>query len=490
MAFDQYESLFRALPSPYMVLDTELRYVAANEAYAKATNTTIQELLGRKIFDLFPNDGESGRRLRDSFMRVIESGKPDTLAHIRYAIPRSDGSGFDDRYWTAVHLPLFNEDGYVAHIVQNTVDVTELHALRRNSFLPSFSSPVESALIRRAREAEEVHRALLEENKNFRRLFNQAPGMVAVLSGPNHVFTFTNEEYSRFIGSRRVVGKPVRKALPDLEGQGFFEMLDQVYETGKPVSMKGARVLLEQPHGNGPAEHHMDFTYHPIFDAGGNVNGIFVQGLDRTEAVRAEHARDLMMRELNHRVKNLFTVAISMVNMTARNVASPSEMAEILVGRLSALSHAHGMVMHESGSPAEESRIGIEDLIRKILAPHSGDDENRFACEGPFVSLGSKAATSVALVIHELATNAAKYGALSSPDGAIDIGWSCEDGTIHLIWKETGGPRIAGTPEPSGFGSRLARISVEGQLGGSLGFEWPPEGVVVTIRFPEAAATQ
>lgn len=489
MTFRDYETLFQALPSPYMVLDTELRYVAANEAYAKATNKPVSELLGQKIFDLFPNEGESGRRLRDSFMRVIESGKPDTLTHIHYAIPRSDGR-LEDRYWTAVHFPLFNEDGYVAHVVQNTVDMTDLHKLRRNSFFPFFSSPVESALVRRAQEAEEVHRALLEENKDFRRVFNQAPGMVAVLSGPSHVFTFVNEEYSRFIGSRRVIGKPVRKALPEVEGQGFFEMLDRVYRTKKPVSMRGARVVLKQPHGNGAAEHHIDFTYHPIFDAEGAVTGIFVQGLDRTEAVQAERARDLMMRELNHRVKNLFTVAISMVNMTARNVASPSEMAEVLVGRLTALSHAHSMVMQESG-PAEHSHIGMEELIRKILAPHGGDDDDqRFACDGPVVALGSKAATSIALVIHELATNAAKYGALSSSEGAIDIVWECRDETIHLSWKETGGPRISGTPEPSGFGSRLARISVEGQLRGSLKFDWPPEGVIVSITFPEAAAAQ
>lgn len=485
LSLEHYRDLFDAIPSPYMVLDTELRFVAVNDSYTETLGRSRDELVGRKLFDLFPNDGESGERLRDSLMRVIETGRSDTLSHIHYAIPNSDGDGFEDRYWTAIHFPLFNEDGYVECVVQNTVDVTELHALKRSAFLPFRSARLETALIRRAQEAEEAHRGLLEENNDFRRLFNQAPGMIAVLTGPDHVFSFANETYLRFIGNRHLIGISVRQVLPEIEGQGFIEKLDRVYATGEPVKAESARVVLHDQTSGRELESFVDFSFHPIFNNDSAVTGIFVQGLDRTENVRAERGKELLLRELNHRVKNLFTVAMSMVNMTARNAESPKAMADILTGRLGALSHAHGMVMNdEATGGAEGGRIAFEELLRKILAPHVDKDGGRLSLGGPEFILGSKAATSLALVTHELATNAAKYGALSTPQGCIAVHWTIEDDTVLLRWKESGGPKITGTPEPSGFGSRLSRISVEGQLDGQLSFGWPEEGIEVTITFP------
>jgi PAS domain S-box-containing protein len=482
--FERFGELFNAIPSPYMVLDPQLRYVAANPAYCKATGKSLDALLGNCIFDIFPNDGPAGRDLRDSLNRVLRSGKADTLAHIHYAIPNAKGDGFDDRYWTAIHFPIHDEEGTVTHVVQNTVDVTELHRLRRSTFVPFRTVGLETALIRRAQEAEEAQKALLEENNDFRRLFNQAPGMIAVLSGPEHVFTFVNEAYTRFVGRRNLVGKPVRKALPELSGQGFYEMLDSVYQTREPISREAARIVLQQEKGGPESEAFLDFTYHPIFDSADQVTGVFVQGLDRTESVKSARGRELLLRELNHRVKNLFSVAISMVTMTARNASTPKEMAGILTGRLSALSHAHGMVMNDAGSDADGGRIAFHDLVERIMAPHVDAEGSRMKIEGPSIVLGSKAATSMALVIHEMATNAAKYGALSTSEGRISVEWETDDDAFRLNWKETGGPRIRSTPEPSGFGSRLAKISVEGQLGGKLEFAWPPEGAQVAIAFP------
>jgi PAS domain S-box-containing protein len=485
-----YEQLFQSIPSPYMVLDRQLRYVAANTAYLKATSSTWDQLKGNGLFDIFPNDGESGRRLRASLERVFQTGKRDTLAYIRYEIPSADGTGMEDRFWTAVHIPLFDDKGNVAYVVQNTVDVTELQQLRQASFLPFRSHGPGIDLIERAREAEEAQITLKNENSDFRRLFEQAPGMIAVLSGPDHVFTFVNESYTSFIGGRDVLGMDVRSALPDIAGQGFYEKLDQVYQTGEPVKENGARVVFQREPDAPKVELFLDFSYHPIFDTQDNVTGIFVQGLERTESVKAEQARELLLRELNHRVKNLFTVAMSMVNMTARNATTPKEMATILTGRLGALSHAHSMVMNESHPTNGDAHISFEDMLRKIVAPHLVDQQVEIRLDGPELTLGSKAATSLALVMHELATNAAKYGAMSQPGGEVSVEWALEDEMIAMRWSEKGGPPITGTPQPSGFGSRLSRISVEGQLDGSLAFQWPSDGVVVDIRFPKQNAQQ
>jgi two-component sensor histidine kinase len=484
----EFEDVFHVLPSPYMVLDRELRYVATNIAYCDTVDRTSDELYGKKLFDMFPSVDANGQRLRLSLERVLETGKPDTLAFISYSIPvaTAKGGGFEERFWTAIHVPILDEEGDVAFIVQKTTDVTDLHRLREASFFP-FRSAGATDLLKRAQEAEKAHKALSEENSDFRRLFKQAPGLIAVMTGPNHVFSFVNDAYSEFVGGRDVVGMTVREALPDLESQGFFEMLDTVFATGKPKMESGARVMLTNIAGGAPVEAYLDFSFQPLFDSDGKPSGIFVQATDRTVHVKAEEARELLVRELNHRVKNLFAVAMSMVNMTARHVQSPEQMASVLTGRLNALSQAHSLAMSERPDLGDK-RILLSDLIDKILAPHvvegvpEGSSSLRRA--GPDVWLGNKAATSMALVLHELSTNAAKYGAVSVAGGNLAIEWSVQDSHLALHWLEHGGPSLEGPPAKNGFGTRLARISVEGQLGGKIDVQWLPTGVSISITAP------
>src|SRR5690606_12113103 len=123
----------------------------------------------------------------------------------------------------------------------------------------------------------------LEDAEAFRNLFQQAPGFIAILSGDDHVFTFANDAYVRLIGGRDVIGMPVRKALPEIEGQGFLEMLDAVRRDGAQRGGDAARVMLRQAPGEVPQETFLDFTYSAIRDANGDITGVFVQGMDRTE---------------------------------------------------------------------------------------------------------------------------------------------------------------------------------------------------------------
>jgi PAS domain S-box-containing protein len=208
--------------------------------------------------------------------------------------------------------------------------------------------------------------------------------------------------------------------------------------------------------------------------------------LDNTERRKNEEARQLLAKELDHRVKNLFAMADAMVTMTARTATSPKEMAETLHGRLNALAKAHELIRPAVAEDSQvESDTSVCEIIRTILAPHEdlGLPE-RIMIDCARIAVGAKAATSLTLVLHELATNASKYGSLSVAHGHLTIsGW--EDGeTLSLVWQETDGPLIGSEPATKGFGSQLARKSVIDQLGGTIRCDWQHEGLRVELQIP------
>jgi PAS domain-containing protein len=185
--------------------------------------------------------------------------------------------------------------------MQNTVDVTDIVSLRQAASLPFRRG--ETQLLERAREAEEQHRALLSESAEFRRLFQLAPGFFAVLSGPDHVFTFANDAYIRLVGERELIGKSVREAIPEVSDQGLIELLDRVYQTGMQYQAEAQSVMIRNLASGELQETFLDFSYDAIRDAEGKITGVFVQGSDRSEDVRRQHRQRLLLAELNHRVK-------------------------------------------------------------------------------------------------------------------------------------------------------------------------------------------
>jgi len=172
--------------------------------------------------------------------------------------------------------------------------------------------------------------------------------------------------------------------------------------------------------------------------------------------------------------------------MTARTAPSVKAMGEALKGRLSALAKAHELIGPAIKSDLEHSEnASIRPLIEKVIRPHMDPNgEHRIELDGPEIELGANASTSLALIFHELATNAAKYGALSSPEGHISINWSVPNGLLELEWKEHVSKRKIQPPKSSGFGSTLARASASGQLGGSISFDWRPGGLHIKLNAP------
>ena len=207
---------------------------------------------------------------------------------------------------------------------------------------------------------------------------------------------------------------------------------------------------------------------------------------DVTRRRTGDEARTLLIRELNHRVKNLFAIASGMVSMTARTAKSTKEMAEALRGRLGALSRAHELVRPAFGIDDQAGHATtLAQLIKAILDPYvEAGQGGRLRIDGPPVIVGANTVTSLALVLHELATNAAKYGCLSQPEGRLAISWTVQAGDVALAWVEAGGPPIAEEPVLQGFGSQLARKSITGQLGGTLDHTWHQDGLEVRMMLP------
>jgi two-component sensor histidine kinase len=476
-----FEQLFGALPSPYMVLDADMNFVAVNTEYERVTMRPASDYIGRYIFDKFPNEGPSGQRLRESFARVMESGEPDTIPFLPYDIPKpdSEGGGLERRFWTCIHTPLLDAEGKTRFIVQNTVDVTEIARLREVAHLPYRAE--ETQLLERAREAEAQHRTLMAESEDFRRLFQQSPGFFAVLWGPDHTFTFANDAYNRLVGGRQVVGRAIRDALPEVVEQGFVEMLDEVYRTGEPTGGQATRIMLANAAGQPLRETFLDFSYDAIRDRDGAITGVFVQGMDRTEAVRTADRQRWLLAEVNHRGKNTLATVQSIASHTLRTAPNLNAARASFEARLVALSRAHNLL-----SASEWQSTDLAELLSQELSAYGAE---RVEIDGPSLMLRPKATIALALVVHELLANAAKYGSLSDAAGLVAVSWRLVDeepSALLFDWRERRGPPAA-PPRRKGFGSRMMERIVTGELGGRFDPDYASEGFSYRMMIPAVA---
>lgn len=216
---------------------------------------------------------------------------------------------------------------------------------------------------------------------------------------------------------------------------------------------------------------------------GGVMFGIF---LDVTGRKQAEEGSELLAGEMSHRVKNLLSIAAGLTQLTGRSASSVLQMTGELTERLTALGRAHDVVRPLPGKQGKAALLG--DLLSVLLAPYdeTAAFSGRIRVAVPRMGIGEQAASTLAMVIHELATNSVKYGALSCAEGSLDLSSRTAEDRIYLIWSETGGPPIASEPELTGFGSRLIARTVSSQLGGELSYDWQESGLVVTVGMRES----
>ncbi len=214
---------------------------------------------------------------------------------------------------------------------------------------------------------------------------------------------------------------------------------------------------------------------------------LFAIFMDVTARKEAEQARELLAGEMSHRVKNLFAMASALTGIAERSTATKADMARDLTRRLTALGAAHDLIRPVPGS-ARKAAAALDALMHILLDPYDdrGAAGSRIRITGSQVPVGEGGATTLALVMHELATNSLKYGALSTPDGRLDLACRQDADDVTVVWTERGGPAPAGALRRDGFGSKLVGRSMSSQLGGSIGFEWLEQGLVATLRMNKA----
>ena len=463
-----FEQVLGLSPNPYVLMDSELRLVWMNDAYLRATMRERGAIIGRKMFEAFPSEGESFQLLSSSLEHVLKTGEPDEIALIRYPIQNRDGS-VDTHYWSATHTPILR-DGSVEFILQHTVNVTEIEKLRQTRD--------EMGIMRRAQSVQAENLSLKNETKALLDYFEHAPSFTAVLLGPDHRFGAANQAYRKLVGREDLIGQTVASVLPEVVDQGFVTLLDKVYQSGEAYLGQQEELSLAV---DGQPEHQkfvLNFVYQPIFDDDGSVTGIIVQGHDVSQEVQAIERQSVLVNELNHRVKNTLSIVQGLAMQSLKDRAAEEGRA-IFNARLRALAAAHNLL-----TEAYWKEALVEEIVKATSEAAVGEAIRQFDLDGDRVMLEPQVAVSLAMIVHELCTNALKYGALSSDKGRIKVRWKRDPEAADRFifsWEEKDGPQVS-TPQGTGFGTRLISRGIDQNGEESAIITFDPKGLRYTMR--------
>ena len=333
-------------------------------------------------------------------------------------------------------------------------------------------------------EAKRAGGALRRSERHLRRILDSLGAMVTVTS-PDGTVLEVNRTALELAGlaPQDVLGKPLAETWwwsysPEVQAQ-----LQRAIAAAADGEASRFDVRLRVAGGRYMA---FDFMLTPLTDGEGRVTHLIPSAIDITGRKRAERHQQLLIEELNHRVKNTLATAQSLTTQTLRSSRSPAHFAEAFRGRLAALAGAHTLLAQARWDGAR-----LRDLIGVQLDAYRTPERANVTIAGEDVSLTPDAALTLGLVLHELTTNAAKHGALASPAGHVEIRSAISETAagrrLVLAWRETGGPAVAGRPR-AGFGTTMIERGLAYHLGGSAQLNFRPQGLCCRIELPLADA--
>jgi two-component sensor histidine kinase len=456
----------------------ELRLIY-NDAWAPVARERHPAALGRPAAEVWP---EIWDLVRANFEEVLRTGRG--VAVYEQMLPLRRGDILDETYWNYSLTPILGEDGAVAGILNQSIDISKaLLVERRLSFQIALADR-----LRGLSDPEEVKQAateLLGRYLGASRVgyaeIDEAHGTVTVrgdwtrdpdtrsLGGQSGLIKSFGEQALAFLRTGETLAVPDIRALP-LGPAGTTEAWEAV----------GMRALITVPLVRDGELKALLYVHEPRPRFWKRAEAAMARDVaERTwaavERAQAEQRQRLLINELNHRVKNTLATVQAIAFQTLKGDVPLAEARGRFEARLMALSRAHSLLTAQNWEGASLCRV-VSDATEYLAA-----DQSRFAISGEEVRLAPRAALALALAFHELSTNAAKYGALSSESGTVSISWQVELGTLRIDWKERGGPPVA-EPERRGFGSRLIERGLAGDLGGTASLAFEPDGLHCTIE--------
>lgn len=466
--------LVQALPAAIYVTDARGRIVFYNEAAAALWGCEpelgVAEFCGS--WRLYWPDGTP--LPHDQCPAAIALKEERSVRGMRVVAERPNGTRV---LLLAYPTPLFDTAGGLIGAVNMLVDITE----REEEAQQAAAIRLDNARLVKTTEKEIEQRHDAEELSQRLAAIVESSDDAILTKDLNGIITSWNAAAQRLFGytEDEVIGKSVTILIPEERHDEEPAILARIrcgervdhYET---VRQRKDGSLVD-----------ISITVSAVRNRDGKIIGASKIARDISERKRAEEQQQLLLGEMNHRIKNLFAVSNSVVALSARWAETPQELAAAVGERLSALARAHGLTLKQTydGAVATAQSTTLKALLQTIVSPYncdSADGQARIVIEGDDIEVAGGAVTSLALLLHEFATNAAKYGALSAPNGCIEVHCVDEDERFVVIWSERGGP--AGAPsESEGFGSLLARATVKGQLGGEIVREWTPQGLTIRL---------
>jgi signal transduction histidine kinase len=288
--------VFNALPGANLLLAPDLRIVAASDDYLAATLTERATIVGQYIFDAFPDNPQTPQaqavpNVRASLLQVLATRQLHEMAPQHYDVPdRTQPGRFIERHWLPRHSPVLDAQGQVQYIIQSVQDIT--------------ASRTAEQQLRESRAREQAARAEAEvERQRFYQALMRMPANVALLSGPDHVYTLVNPEYERLFPARTTLGRSIREVIPELEGQGFYEIFDQVYKTGESIYQTEVEAWADFAGTGELQRRYYRTSFEPIRNMQGQVTEVLNFAVDVTAQVEGRLQVEQLNQELEARVR-------------------------------------------------------------------------------------------------------------------------------------------------------------------------------------------
>jgi PAS domain S-box-containing protein len=461
---DPFASAVRATRMPMLITDPRLPdnvIVFVNDAFTKLTGYERGEIIGRNCRFLQgpETDMDDVQRVRDA----ISARVPIEIDLLNY---KKDGTHFWNRLLVS---PVFADDGHLLYYFASQYDVT----LERERLvnLQRDRDALEAEVARRIEElrASEARLQFALEagrlgswsiNLDTQQLTASDECKKICGRGPSDPLTFEDLRNSVHPDDRQIQADAIERAVRERS------LLDVEYRLYTPAGE------LRWVQIRGQASYRADGTPLMLVGTTQDVSG----------RRRADEHRSLLANELSHRVKNTLASLQAIVAQTMRRASSVEDAGKTLEARIQAMSAAHDLLISERFESAS-----LRSLLDRTLAPFGIEDDRRFRIAGEDLHLPPRLVVAFALALHELATNATKYGALSTADGVVDLDWEVDDRlhphSLHLTWRETGGPPVA-PPSRTSFGTQLIQRVLAHEISGSAEVAYLPEGVVFKAIAP------